>query len=569
MKRFLLIVVAVALVAFAISYGLRRLAQTPHAAVTTLLPRDTIALLHMPDFSRTREQWHESDLYQIYREPDVQAFLHRPLNKLRQESRASNTLREIEQLDPKDAFLALLSIDNNNPKLAGGFHFRASLEDAHKIIGKWLDQLVSNVRERENVDYQRHDIEIIGAVPHQLAIVYDKDWFFVSNDLAELKALLDRADHRAKDPKAALNADATFRSAMAHMPKGYTLLFYLQPRVFAEKLGALPATGASRLVANQRTILEQTRSICATTRFENGKMRDVFFVGIANQQPNEHLARSSLDLGTKETFLYLATLLNFEKLASLHQQATTPLSAWIKKVFDAATRNGLTADDWKTAFRPELGSLGDWPESARWPSIIATLPVKDAERANKIVNTLTSAIDEDVAWTKTEKDGVHYFQMPTPTSLLAVTPTIALSDRILIAGWDSASVEAAIQRSLKPPAGLQSSSTFRSATRSVPAPTTFFTYVDLATLYSRLDTVLRPMLVMGAAFMPAISDSVDVKKIPPPEVVTKHLSPIVASQRYEGDGYVAESIGPITLSQAVVLGVLPAIIWAENHHPGR
>jgi len=74
---------------------------------------------------------------------------------------------------------------------------------------------------------------------------------------------------------------------------------------------------------------------------------------------------------------------------------------------------------------------------------------------------------------------------------------------------------------------------------------------------------------MSAAFMPAISDYVDVNKVPAPELVTKHLSPIVSSQRYVGDGYVAESIGPITLNQAAIgLGV-PAVFWAIAHRQGR
>jgi hypothetical protein len=51
--------------------------------------------------------------------------------------------------------------------------------------------------------------------------------------------------------------------------------------------------------------------------------------------------------------------------------------------------------------------------------------------------------------------------------------------------------------------------------------------------------------------------------------VTKHLSPIVSSQRYDGDGYVAESMGPITLNQAAIgLGV-PAVLWAIAHQQGR
>jgi hypothetical protein len=75
-------------------------------------------------------------------------------------------------------------------------------------------------------------------------------------------------------------------------------------------------------------------------------------------------------------------------------------------------------------------------------------------------------------------------------------------------------------------------------------------------LYSRLDASLRPMLLMAAAFVPAVAGSIDPIKLPAPEVITKHLSPIVSSQRYDGDGYMAESIGPITLDQ---LGIGAAI----------
>jgi hypothetical protein len=569
MKRLVWVLIAVALVAFGVSYTLRRLAQTPHAAVTTLLPGGTIALLHLPDLSRTRDQWHESDIYQIYREPAVQEFLRRPLRKLKQNEQTSRTLQEIKRLDPKDAFLALLAIENDNPKLAGGFHFRGSQEDAQKIIDKWIGKLVPKGGQHESVDYQKHKIDIVGAAPNQVATVYDNDWFFLSNDLAELKSLLDRADRRVDDPKTTLNADGTFRAAMAHMPTSYTLLFYLQPGVFAKKLASFHAGNASRLAADQRAMLEQMHSVCATTRFESGKIHDVFFVGMPNLQPSTALTQSSLRLGTKETFFYLATLLNVKKLAALDQPAVGPVAGWLKKVFDAAARNGVTVDDWKAAFQLELGSLGDWPEHARWPSLIATLPVKDAARAEKIVNMLTSAVDEDAVWTKTENDGVRYFSMSTPGNIFAITPTIGLSDKILVAGFDTGSVEAAMKRNLKSSDELASSSTFTSAAHALPPPTSFFAYVDLALLYTRVDAALRPVLVMSSAFMPAIRDNIDVNKLPPPDVITKHLSPIVASQRYEGDGYVAESEGPITLGQATIMAILPAILWFGDHHHGR
>jgi hypothetical protein len=99
---------------------------------------------------------------------------------------------------------------------------------------------------------------------------------------------------------------------------------------------------------------------------------------------------------------------------------------------------------------------------------------------------------------------------------------------------------------------LSDSQTYRAAERLLPTPTNFFAYVDTGLLYSRLDASLRPMLLMAAAFVPAIAGSVDPTKLPSPEVITKHLSPIVSSQRYDRDGYVAESIGPITLDQSAV-----------------
>jgi hypothetical protein len=65
------------------------------------------------------------------------------------------------------------------------------------------------------------------------------------------------------------------------------------------------------------------------------------------------------------------------------------------------------------------------------------------------------------------------------------------------------------------------------------------------------------MLIMAAAFLPRIAETVDLGKLPPPEVVTKHLSPTVLSQRYEGHGYLISSIGSVSAFQAV-LGVATA-----------
>ena len=568
MKRVLLLVIIGAVAAFGGWYVWNLSQKTSSAYVSVLLPRDTIFLAHMPDFNQTRDQWHHSDIYLLYREPAVQDFLRKPLANFSKRDRASQTLREIEQLDPKNAFIALTSIDNNNPKVVGGFRFQGSVAEAERVIGKWRSKFLEKNPDakREKLQYERHEIELVAATPFTLATAYDRPWFFAATHLTELKALLDHADRRAKNPTETLDTDEAYHAAVSRRPSNYAVFFYLQPKTFAKRLAALRAAIQSS-AANQRTMLEQVRSISGVTRFENGKINDLLFLGMPKLEQDVALTRSSLTLGTKETFFYLSMLLNLgEKFETLNQAAG--IGGIAQKILQSFFNSGITADDWKAAFGVELGSLADWPSSAHWPSLLLTLPVLDSAKAGKVVEAVTGA-DEDATWTQTEKDGVRYFSMQSPGNLIAITPTIALSNRILIAGPNPVSVEEAVKRSGGTASELADSPTYKGAERLLPAPTNFFSYVDTALLYSRLDAALRPMLLMAAAFMPAMTKSVDLGKLPSPEVITKHLSPIVSSQRYDRDGYVAESIGPVTLDQSVIgLAIFSGIGAATRQKAG-
>jgi hypothetical protein len=561
MRRIVLLIIALAVAAFAGWYYWKVSLQISSAPVSELLPQRTIFLAHLPDFNRTRDDWHHCDIYQLYREPAVQDFL-RPgiagLSNLPKTNAAAQTLQEIEQLDPKHAFLALTAIDNNNPRFVGGFRFRGSQEDAERVISRWRSTVLEQTpgAKREKRQYQRHEIELVTAAPFTLATTYDGPWFFAATDMTELEALLDRTDHRAKNPEDTLDKDAAYGAAIAHRPSNYAAFFYLQPKIFSERLAALRAAVRSSPAPGESTMLEKMRCIAASTRFENGKIHDVLFLGMPKLEHNITITRSSESLGTKETFFYLSMLLNLgERIDTLNQAAAFAGA----KIFQALADSGVAADDWKAAFGLELESLADWPSSAHWPSFLLTLPVMDATKAGKIVETLIGA-DENATWTQTQKDGVRYFSKQSAASLVAITPTIGLSDRILIAGFNPVSVEEAMKRSGAGSAGLSDSQTYKAASRLLPAPTNFFAYVDMALLYSRLDASLRPMLLMAAAFMPAVGGSVDATKLPSAEIITKHLSPIVSSQRYDRDGYVAESVGPITLDQSAIgLAILSSL----------
>jgi hypothetical protein len=555
MKRILLLLTALAVAAFAAWYYWnlsRKISSTPVAA---LLPRETIFVAQMPDFNRAYDEWRHCDIYQLYREAAVQDFLWKPLSNGPKSDAVSQTLREIEQLAPKNAFIALTSMENNNPKAVGGFRFRGSREEAERIIERWRSALVgqkSNLQ-REKVQYEGHEIEVVKATPFSAATVYDPPWFLAATDVRDLETLLDRADRRGTRPESSLDKDDAYRAAISRRSSNYAAFFYLQPKTFSQRLAALRAAVGSTPAPGEGTMLEKMRCITGSMQFENGKIHDVLFLGMPKLEQDATLTRSSLVLGTKDTFFYLAMLLNLgEKMDTLNQAAVFAGT----KVFQALTDSRITAADWKAAFGIELGSLADWPPSLHWPSLLVTVPVKDMAKSGKIVEALLRA-DEEAAWTQTEKNGVRYFSKQSLASFVAITPTIGLSDRILVAGLNPASVEEAIKRGGSGLPEFADSQTYKATARLLPAPTNFFAYIDTALLYSRLDASLRPMLLMAAAFIPAVAGSIDPSKLPAPEVITKHLSPIICSQKYDRDGYVAESIGPITLDQ---LGIGLAIV---------
>ncbi len=559
MRKLLWLVLVALIAAAAIWYALRVAEKNASRAVTALLPGDTLLVVHLPDFNRMRDQWHQTDIHKIREEPAVRDFLKKPLSKIPKSEAATQNLAEFESLEPKDVFFAVTSW-TNGLKLAGGFRFKGKPDDAEKVLGKWRAQLLakSPQAKSEVVEYQEHQIQTVTSLGQLFATVYDEGWFLAANDVAELKIILDRVDGRLKDQTATLAGDSTFSAAFKHMPASYNSLIYGRVDRYLDKMA--PLLGASGVnEPGNRPIYRQIHAFCGALTFDDGKIRDVLFIGMPQLVDAGPLTRSSLALGTKETFLYLATFLNLSSQMSWPSgvPAGPGLPGAMQKVLDAVSSSGITMPEWNAAFGPEIGVLGNWASGAQWPTMMASLPVKDSAKASQLLTKMTTSADGGT-WTQEEKDAVKYFSMPDAGGLFSIAPVLALSDKILVVGSNESAVEAAVKRSAEGNSELASSESFRAAEHSVPAAKQAFFYIDTALLYTRLDAAVRPILMMGAAFMPSINENVDLNKLPPAEAITRHLSPIVMSQNYETDGYVTESVGPVTIYQAAAGAALIA-----------
>ena len=555
MKRFFVLSFLAAAAALGVWYGLRGAGpgQTSSATVTNLLPKETLALLYLPDFKRSRAQWHETDLYKLWSERAVQDFLRKPLARSHESADARRKLQEMDALEMREAFLALIALENERPAVVAGFRFKGGAGDVEKVVGPWRTRLQDEMPEakHETITYEGHKIEMLSQNAMTAATLYAGDWFFASNDLAGLKAVLDRVDQRATDKSTTLTMDENFIAAARRVPADYAAFGYARVDQYLQKLAATRPPQAEG--SEDVSALRQIKSVAAATLFTRGKIRDVLFVAMPKMEGDGELTRESLTLATTESFLYLVSVLHLPTHLNLPDKpewTAGGLPAILGRFIDAGTASGITRADWLAAFGPELGVIGDWPANSGLPAVFTTLAVRDAAKSRHIMEAFTTAAD---GWAQSEKDGVQYFSQPASNPMLPIAPTIGLSPKLLVAGLDTGSVERAIKRGDSPGnSKLADADSFKKAAGWVPTPRQSFTYLDTALLYQRLDAALRPMLVMAAAFVPSVAESADLGKLPAAEVITNHLSPLVASQSYGGGGYLVESMGPVSIFQAAV-----------------
>src|SRR5438270_13454600 len=140
MKRFLLFMLVGLIAVLLVLFALRHHHRPAQPAAAGLLPLDTALFFEIPDAQKNREDWHRTELYALYREQAVQAFLQKPKAQLQERSALINGWREAGNLQLRDTFVATNSFDTL--RFVGGFEFRCSEKEANTVIEGWKLRLL-------------------------------------------------------------------------------------------------------------------------------------------------------------------------------------------------------------------------------------------------------------------------------------------------------------------------------------------------------------------------------------------------------------------------------------------
>jgi len=558
MKRLILPLVLVLILAGAVVAVLRLM--TPHARqVATWLPGTTILLEDMPDLHRTAQRWPATALAQIIAEPEVQAFLQRPLTEIPRRADLDQWLAQAQRIDPEHFFLAVTDWSGAPlPSTIAGLYFSGSRQD--------LDSLVDDLRKqaqetwpagKSDIEkYGSGDIETFTTPTFSAALAYRGKWLFISTDAALLKSTLDRFDGQ-HDPNSLADLPA-FKSSLQHLPQAADSLFFLQPALLADKAATLALMLNPTADTQGTDNLKKIDSVSLALKLDGEVMRDAAYVIKSEPGDETPLARDALKLSSQDTILLASSRMGTPADARIPDPKSDPtgILALLASYVKMFTGQGLGAQQLAQAFGPESGFVLDWPASSVIPTPLAMLDVRDPALARKFLDTLaTLPLAAGVEFSHQDAGGISFYSLPrSGIGIFPIQLTLGMTGKCVIGALSTDSVIQAAKRWDNPGAGLDGTEVYKSAAALVAEPTASFTYLDSKAIFGRAYGLFRSVASMG--FVPHLAEYVDIGKLPAPETISRHLIPMVASGSVKDGGMLMESAGPVTTMQATFVTAL-------------
>ncbi len=544
MKKLIIIGVFILMLVAGSVYWVWRTLGITDAAV--LLPSETVLLTSLPDLARTAIiRWPGTSLAKIAGEPEFKAFLEKPLAQLGNNKGGNEAGDILLKLKPGRLFAAVTAVNPQQANVLVGFQFWGGQGNYDTSVARLRQELSKGQPSQPSTTevYQGTTITSSGYGTGALFTAAEGHWGFLSNNLETLKNAMDRASGRVTENSLADNPQ--YRQVTSRLLKDPDFLLFAQPKTFVDTLLAIGQSLGAQADPEQVKQLQAVQAIGSSMKIEGENFRDNLFILRPNPPEMGELKHSAIKLTSADTIAYFDFLANFKNLASLR---ANPALASLTN--NAALQNSKIIDLAPEAFGPECSLSITWESQQMIPKALVAVEVKDKAKAEECLQELVALFPEAAV---IEKEGIRYYSFPALQSMFA-NPTVALGEGFLLTGLTELEVKRGMEAARKNE-GLDKSAAFASALPAYRKANEVFGYVDSRVVFERAYTTLRPALLFGAQVMPGMAEWIDTSKLPQLETVAKHLAPIVYTQSRVDNGYLIESTGPITLNQAILIGV--------------
>ena len=495
---------------------------------SSLAPADSVFFANIPDIPLTGFRWSRTALAQIAAEPEVRAFLEKPLARFKESPTNKETLDLLTKLKPGNIYLAATSASEQDFRGILGVQFWGKREDFLTAVAKVRAALPPATGEPSKEEYRGLEITATQHGDLLLHTAVAGRWGFFTNDASLIKEALDRATGNAQSPP--LAANPRFLKIITELLSEPDLLVFLQPEKALDALLAVGRSMGAKAIPDHVDELKLTEAAGGAWKMDGEMIRDAFFLlREGSGDLPETISHESIALTTPETTLFGNFVLNFsslptwlDRLAESYPNATQGLAPLVQSVAEG--------------YGPECALIGSMPSDDQNPSLLVAMKVRNPNQ-NLLANATVIPGSQG---------GTVVHLIPHPLMPIAA----AQNEKFLILGTDPKSVSEALEADSKT---LQDSPDFQNARSAYRNSNEAFCFLDTRVVFERSYGAILPIIKMSAALMPDMSQKWDVAKLPSPPTIGQHLPPIVFSQKRIPDGTRMESSGPVSMSQFLIL----------------
>jgi len=554
----------------------------PAPKAASLLPESTLLFLDVPDFSQARDDFAKTELYALWHEPEVQAFLEKPLAAVQGMAADLGAPREANGLGNQilnamqgEAFFAVthvtifpafspglvLGVDARHKRMEATAALYALENNLKRSYPKGRFQDKKHLGVKYSVWEPQPGVQVCHAWLNSLVV------FTLGEDaLRDVIACYVGQPPRDFKP---LAASAKYENVLGHAPKHNEFLAYLNTEELLNLLGPLLALApqTSRMFEN----LARIQTSASSMAFLDGGIEDVGFVGYSKPEakPTPPTRRKTLALTSPDTLVYcvrsadLAALYD-DAMQSLSQSGSASVMPALTQFEQALSNRGIhIREDVLQKFGPELALMAHWPSGAPAPTLAVVSEIADASAIRPAVDGVMDALKEATLgddtrfpWDETEYAGLKLRTVHIGGPVLA--PTYATTDQFFILASTPDGARELLARTKEAGPTLTKSELYTRSMMRLPTNGSSYVYANLRGLF-------EPLYVQGTPGLSRLgtNDFLDLTKLPRSETIAKHLFPLVSATVSEPQQTTTISFSPFGKPLLLATGI-GATLWVGN-----
>src|ERR1700736_2060124 len=508
-------------------------------AANQIAPSSTIFYIEIPHLVQTAKNFPDTALYQIFQEPSVRRFVREPTSSVSKDCRSAWE----SFLNLGCTALFFCATDPNREQWIIGFQSSANSavreREIQNISKKLFERDAHHISPKQNKDRFADDAD--GICFTEIGA-----WTVLSRDRGLLKGGLQNAESAS----GGLYSSQLFQECRSTIRAAYDVLLFARGGPSLDL-----ATGVAWNFDRVRTP-GNAQAVMASTTIEGPRLRDTIFTWTGTNESNGPLTRQGLSATSAKSIAYISSRLELSELWRLSDQFSGdwPVAATLRAYISEARSFGIEPQDLDHLVSGAEIVVDHDPDTESLTTVIL-LEVVDRTKFQQLIDRIVREKLPD-SCRPTSIAGLPAYILSANENASII---FGLAEQRLVIAWNESVFAEVVRRLRAKDRGLEQNDQFKGTEGLVAAPGDLFLYIDAKAGFQRLYDASRPMLVFGAALIPSVNRYVDPMAFPETGDITKHLSPIVLSRHRVVNGFIDESVGPLTAYEASAFAIGGAV----------